>query len=215
MDDGRFGNFLFDCHKERAEYSIDTMTPSCWDHLWAQRDQLRNPLWGSAGHNESTVLQPRTKLRDVQLWKGWFLQWDEEQANAVHQRLWDEVSELRKQMDDAQVAAQRCVLLEAEIEHLREKAGENPSLHMALNNLDRIRTESQIAEVTHQTKSSTEADPMCAFDAAYTAIVSTEQEPCEDDPLGLLAASQPAAEEETPARVLAAEAEFLEVPLAK
>jgi len=72
----RFGNFLFDCERERAEAKLSTRTPSLWGYL-LHPDRVAaclNPAFNpSAG--DVLLPHPSTVLRHVTLWSEWFLRW--------------------------------------------------------------------------------------------------------------------------------------------
>jgi hypothetical protein len=72
----RFGNFLFDCERERAEARLSARTPSLWGYL-LHPDRVAaclNPAYDpSAG--DVLLPHPSTVLRHVTLWSEWFLRW--------------------------------------------------------------------------------------------------------------------------------------------
>jgi hypothetical protein len=77
--DGRFGNFLLDCERERRAATLAARTPSCWayfrHHRVAYTSVFYAPEPESAGGALPPPLLPRTRVLDMQLWAALHLRW--------------------------------------------------------------------------------------------------------------------------------------------
>jgi myotubularin-related protein 1/2 len=69
-----FGTFLYNNEKSRLEAGVKDKTISIWSFINSQIDVYKNPLY--AEHMNNKVLLPRTSIRMLQLWNGYYLRWN-------------------------------------------------------------------------------------------------------------------------------------------
>jgi hypothetical protein len=72
----RFGDFLFNCERERAEARLPFRTHSLWEYLLEQPRvmQLVNPSYDPS-RGDVLLPHPAALLRSVAVWDDWFLRW--------------------------------------------------------------------------------------------------------------------------------------------
>lgn len=68
----RFGTFLCNCEKQRADVDLRARTTSLWAHLNAQADRFRNVLFSDS----ASVLVPDETVRRLKVWEGVYMQWN-------------------------------------------------------------------------------------------------------------------------------------------
>ncbi|MES1913632.1 MAG: hypothetical protein MHM6MM_005809, partial [Cercozoa sp. M6MM] len=72
----RFGDFLCDSAKERAEANIEQETQSVWSELLTEQSEFAERLRNAAFRPSGRVLQVRTKPEHLRLWRGAYSRWD-------------------------------------------------------------------------------------------------------------------------------------------
>jgi hypothetical protein len=70
----RFGTFLGNNERERAEANLPVLTPSLWGYVLSRADLFRNPSY-DPGAGDVLLPHPASVLRHVTVWTDWFLRW--------------------------------------------------------------------------------------------------------------------------------------------
>ena len=68
----RFGTFLFNCERERAEANLQKRTISLWSYVLSNIEQFLNPHYTIT----TRVLYPVPDLKRLQLWNNCYFRWD-------------------------------------------------------------------------------------------------------------------------------------------
>ena len=77
MLSARFGNFLFDCEKERIQHGVLTAEGAVVEDLWpvllAQKQRFTNRNYSQPSPDESIVLEIDTRVSQIKVWSDiWF-----------------------------------------------------------------------------------------------------------------------------------------------
>eukprot|EP00298_Acanthocystis_sp_HF-20_P006607 c16410_g1_i2.p1 GENE.c16410_g1_i2~~c16410_g1_i2.p1 ORF type:complete len:241 (-),score=84.12 c16410_g1_i2:10-732(-) len=68
----RYGNFLFDCEKERQNHQISRLTPSIWVAILNEKEKFLNRSF----EQNNRVLIPCPRMRALKLWTKYYLRYD-------------------------------------------------------------------------------------------------------------------------------------------
>jgi len=71
----RFGNFLYNSDKERADKKVMERTQSIWYFVTENETSFTNPLYIESEEEKERVLYPSTTSRMIRLWSDYFLRW--------------------------------------------------------------------------------------------------------------------------------------------
>ena len=175
---GRFGNFLLDSEKERAEASFERLTHSSTAYLLAHKHELTSPIYErTVASSHRRVLLPSLSPKALQLWRAYYLRWDSSQPPL------SAVSALRARVRllERQALGEAVGMELERVEACAQRLGFNWSTRMVRDNAPTLARGAHLHAHTHTQVPQSVLDHSTATDAHAPHDVSVAASEAEDE----------------------------------